>query len=143
MRVEFSKNMLTIVFPWSGGTFLIGRSRTSRKETAVSRISWMSSRRIPSKPEEVSALKRHETLISLSLRADSSGCISRTASSPSTSFTWTRIDSVGRGRDILPDVVGPDRELPVAAVDEDGELDRLRAAEVDQLVERGADRPPV
>ena len=44
-----------------------------------------------------------------------------------------------RGRDALADVVGLDRELAVAAVDEDREADRARPAEVDDAVERGAD----
>ena len=48
---------------------------------------------------------------------------------------------VGR-RDALADVVGLDRELAVPAVDQDGEADRPRAAEVDDAVERRPDRPP-
>ena len=47
-----------------------------------------------------------------------------------------------RRRQVLADVVGLDRQLAVAAVDEDDQLDRARTAEVDQRVERGADRPP-
>ena len=47
---------------------------------------------------------------------------------------------VQRGRDVLAHVVGPDRQLPVAAVDQDGELDHARPAEVGQRVERGPDR---
>src|ERR1043166_4960847 len=42
VRVELSKNRLTIVFPWRVGTFFIGRSRISRKVVAVFRISSMS-----------------------------------------------------------------------------------------------------
>ena len=48
---------------------------------------------------------------------------------------------LARGRDVLADVVGPDRQLAVAAVDEDREPDRLRPTEVDERVHRGADRP--
>ena len=38
-------------------------------------------------------------------------------------------------------MVGPDRQLAVAAIDQDGEADRLRPAEVDQRVHRRPDRP--
>src|SRR5262249_28991499 len=41
-----------------------------------------------------------------------------------------------RGRDVLADVVGADRQLPVAPVDEDRELDRTRPAEVADRVQR-------
>src|SRR5438132_69893 len=45
------------------------------------------------------------------------------------------------GGDGLADDVGVDGELAMPAVDEHGQHDRLRAAEVDQRVERGAHRP--
>ena len=48
---------------------------------------------------------------------------------------------LARGRHVLADVVGPDRQLAMAAIDEDGEADRLRPAEVDEGVHRGPDRP--
>src|SRR3989442_12256519 len=48
---------------------------------------------------------------------------------------------VARGREVLADVVGADRELSVAAVDEHRELDARRAAVVEQRLDRGADRP--
>ena len=44
------------------------------------------------------------------------------------------------GREVLAHVVGADRELAVAAVDEHGELDALGAAVVEEGVDRGADR---
>ena len=47
---------------------------------------------------------------------------------------------VARGDERAADVVGPDGQLAVAAVDEHGQLDARGSAEVDQLVERGADR---
>src|SRR6266540_2498645 len=47
---------------------------------------------------------------------------------------------VARGRQVLADVVGPDRQLAVAAVDEDGELDPVGAAVVEERLDRGADR---
>ena len=48
---------------------------------------------------------------------------------------------VARGRKVLADVVGADRKLAVAAVDEHGELDPLGPAVVEQRFDRGADRP--
>ena len=46
-----------------------------------------------------------------------------------------------RRRQVLADVVGLDRQLAVAAVDQHDELNRLRPAELDQRVERRANRP--
>ena len=45
-----------------------------------------------------------------------------------------------RRRQVLADVVGADRQLAVAAVGEHRELDPLRAAVVEQRVDRGAHR---
>ena len=42
------------------------------------------------------------------------------------------------GRQVLADVVGADRQLAVAAVAEHGELDPLRAAVVEEGLDRGA-----
>jgi hypothetical protein len=41
VRVDASKNRLTIVCPRSAGTFLIGRSLISLNGSAVSRMSWI------------------------------------------------------------------------------------------------------
>ena len=46
------------------------------------------------------------------------------------------------GGQVLADVVGPDRQLPVAPVDQDGELHGPRPAEVVERVERRPHRPP-
>ena len=45
-----------------------------------------------------------------------------------------------RRRQVLADVVGPDRQLAVAAVDEDRELHARRPAVVEERVDRRADR---
>ena len=51
------------------------------------------------------------------------------------------LDPLGaRGRQVLADVVGADRQLAVAAVDEDGELDARGAAVVEERLDRGPDR---
>src|SRR4051794_40966512 len=49
---------------------------------------------------------------------------------------------VAGGRQVLADVVGADRELAVAAIDEDGELDARGPAVVEQRLDGGADRAP-
>ena len=46
-----------------------------------------------------------------------------------------------RRRDVAADVVGANRQLAMAAIDERDELNRARPAEVDERVERGANRP--
>src|ERR671935_1433290 len=47
---------------------------------------------------------------------------------------------VARGREVLADVVGTDRQLAVAAVDEDGELDPVGTAVVEERLDRRANR---
>src|SRR5947208_10711885 len=47
---------------------------------------------------------------------------------------------VARGRKVLADVVGADRQLAVAAVDEHGELDALGPSVVEERLDRGPDR---
>src|SRR5919198_4018489 len=47
---------------------------------------------------------------------------------------------VARGREVLADVVGTDRQLAVAAVDEHGELDPVGTAVVEQRLDCGANR---
>src|SRR3989344_8041899 len=49
VRVEFSKNALHTVLPRNSGTFFTARAPTSRKESAVSRISVSNSRGRPSR----------------------------------------------------------------------------------------------
>ena len=46
-----------------------------------------------------------------------------------------------RGRQVLADVVGPDRKLAVAAVGEDGELDAPGPPVLEERLDRGPDRP--
>src|SRR5438034_11807142 len=48
---------------------------------------------------------------------------------------------VARGRQVLADVVGPDRQLAVAAVGDDGKLDAGRTAVVEERLDRSPDRP--
>ena len=71
----------------------------------------------------------------------SSGSPTSTTRSISSTSSELHLDAlVARGRQVLADVVGADRQLAVAAVGEHGELDARRAAVLEQRVDRGADR---
>ena len=87
VRVEFSKKRFTIFLPVSEGTFLMGRSKTSRKVKPVSISFWISLAGVCSKP--IKCLFLRAPTYSLS-----SYSISRIASSPSTSSTCTWICSL-------------------------------------------------
>src|SRR3989440_1961079 len=59
-------------------------------------------------------------------------------------FLHQDLDALGVGRrHVLADVIGADRQLPMAAVDEHRELDRARPAKVHHRVHRGARCPAV
>src|SRR4029450_10118778 len=120
-----------MVLPRSAGTFLISRPAISCSEAAVSTsntISAGSSSRIVTRSfrvQPISGLLRffdHDPILAVVL-------------------PQTHRDTFALGRrQVLADVVGGDRRLAVTAVDEDGELDHLGTSEIDQGVERGADR---
>ena len=65
-----------------------------------------------------------------------------TSSTPSISSTLTLTRSPARGRQVLADVVGPDRQLAVAAVGQHGQLHALGPPVVEQGVDRGPHRAP-
>ena len=127
VRVESSKNRLTTVRPRSAGSFLIGRSASERISSAVVRTSSASSR------VRSAALSRCRFIGSSdSLDRDRVDAVDRRRAR-----TLTRSTSeVGQ---VLADEVGPDRQLAVAAVDQDREPDRARPADVVERVERGPD----
>ena len=77
-----------------------------------------------------------------SLHAASSSCSSRISSAPSISVEVHAHPLAPRGRQVLAHVVGPDGQLAVAAVDQDGELHQRRAPVVEERVDRGPDRAP-
>src|SRR5439155_24226079 len=92
-------------------------------------------RRDPLQPEQMTLRERHGPSSALAHRLDENLILPVRLREPDLDLL------APRGREILADVVGPDRQLAVAAVDQDGELDRLWPAEVDQRVHRGAHRP--
>ena len=128
---------MTIVRPRRVGTFLISRRPTSAKLRARSQIRSMSARSRssiesrcliavlrplpPSAPATRRRADRHLVDAVDLLEADEDAL-------------------VAGGRQVLAGVVGPDRQLAVAAVGEHGELDPGGAAVVEEGVDRGADR---
>ena len=121
VRVESSKNRLTTVRPRSVGSFLIGRSaerghllggvedeHRRRRGSGRRRTAGVAS----SAASLASAVGRPEQRPRRGRRTRSSSTLDRLAQ---------------RGRQVLADEVGADRQLAVAAVDQDGELDRRAA----------------
>src|ERR1051325_3272795 len=156
-RVEASMKRLMTSWPRRAGTFLTGRSETSLKPSAVSRIREISSGLRGSMPSR-SFVRSEEVWARIDLSPESwvlgPECINsgpRTQDPALRSFLHDQdfilavrfreldLDHLVRvGRHGLADDVGVDGELAVAAVDQHGQHDLARAAEVDQGVGRGA-----
>ena len=133
VRVDASKNRLTIVVPRSAGTFLIVRSLISLNGSAVSRMSRICSRAQLLEPQQVLARARGR-VTSASSRHDDHGVLA-------IELRDQHVDALGRGDvDRLADDVGVDRQLAAAAIHEDRERDARGPAEVRELVERRANR---
>ena len=131
VRVESSKNRFTTVRPRSAGSFLIGRSASDRISSAVVRTCSASSRL------RSAALSRWRFMSGLPPGSvDRDGVHAVGLLEPDADPLHQR-----RGQ-VLADEVGADRQLPVAAVDEDRETHPARPADVVQRVERGADGAP-
>src|SRR6476469_4246974 len=118
VRVEFSRKKFTTVRPRRAGTFLITRVPTSRNDSAVSRI----------------------RVTSVALRSCIDSRCSFTSPCPlhhdpvlAVELGDEHPDVIGASRrNVLPDEVGSDRQLAMAAIDEHGELDLARTAEIHQ-----------
>src|SRR5436309_157700 len=125
VRVDASMNRLITSCPRSAGTFFTGRSLTSLKPSAVSRMRLISSgvsgsmpRRSLERSPEARNLLFHDQDFILVIRLDQ-----------------LHLDHFIRvGRDGFADHVGMDRKLAMAAVDQDGEHHLARPAEVDERV---------
>ena len=129
VRVESSKNRLTTVRPRSAGSFLIGRSASERISAAVARTSSASSR------------VRSAAVSRCRFTAPPGVPSIVTASTPSMSATLSLDPLDQRGRQVLADEVGPDRQLAVAAVDQDRQPHGAGPADVVERVEGGPDGP--
>src|SRR6185295_12611179 len=117
------------VFTRSVGTFLMSRSEISLKESAVSRMVVISSAGMPSSPSRwrcVNVMSPPSSTLVHDLDQDL--------------VLAVRLREqhlhvlAARGRQVLTDVVGADGQLAMTAVDQHGELDRLRAPEIDQCI---------
>src|SRR4051812_25194146 len=156
VRVESSKKRLTTVRPRSVGSFLTSRPASAESIcAAVSRTSVASAR---SRSPASSRCRFTVSLVRLRGRSAPRSQPSLRCPLPVASLgiplrQQDLVHAVGLGqpdldllaaggRHVLADVVGADRQLPVAAVDQDRELHRPRPAEVAQRVQGGPDRAP-
>ena len=145
VRVDDSKNRLTTVRPRRVGSFFISRSSDRSKLPAVasSRVDVLArevgdrdqvaARRWVGRRQQVVAhqLNRHAA----SLLGDQHDPVDLV------DLDELHLDALGAGGgQVLADVVGADRQLAVAAVGDDGELDARGAAVVEERLDRGADR---
>ncbi len=147
VRVDDSKKTFTTSRPRSVGSFFDSRACESANERAVA-----SSRSTSSRPRSATESRWRRS----GARGGSSspGTTCRSVIDSTSSASSTSIDAVdlvdldelhldalvARGGQVLADVVGPDRQLAVAAVGEDGELHARGPAVLEQRVDRGADR---
>src|SRR5205814_1193502 len=124
------------VFPRSRGTFLTSRSAIDTNGTAVSRMRSMISGGIPS---SVSRCCSSPPALSCGLRTWLT-CRGLDREPEPVCAAIEHHRQLARHRHAGPDVGSLDRQLAPTAVDQNRELDLLRAAVVEQLVDRGADR---
>src|SRR4051794_11912413 len=128
VRVEASKNRLTMVLPRSAGTFLIGRSLTSLNGSAVSRMRRSCSALSASRP-----MRSFPRLRPLTLGPHQLDGVA------SVELGDEDINAIARpGAHGGPHDVRLNRELAAAAVDEHAEEDPARATEVGAFVEGGS-----
>src|SRR5919202_5155439 len=138
--------MFTTVRPRSVGSFFISRSRLRSKLRAVASSRSTSSRersRIEIRcrfgggvgGSKSSRMTRISAIALLFARRDQEHLVDLVH------LEELHLDALlPRGREVLADVVGPDRQLAVAAVDEHGELDAGGAAIVEERADRSAAR---
>ena len=113
VRVESSKNRLTTFLPRSAGTFGMDRCEISTMWSVSSSSPWMSA-------------------------AERSSIDSRCFIAITTPVGADLHVLVAGGRQVLADVVGADRQLPMTAIDDDGELHGVRPAVLVERLQRGA-----
>src|SRR3954470_14446288 len=155
VRVESSKKRLTTVRPRSVGSFFTSRPASAESIcAAVSRTSVASARsrspvssscRLTVSPVRFRgrSAPRSQSSLRCSLPVASPGLLREQDLVGAVDLGEVHAHLLGaRGGHVLADVVGADRQLPVASVDQDRELHRPRPAEVAQRVQRRADRAP-
>ena len=129
VRVESSKNRLTTVRPRRVGSFLIGRSGDAGQLLGG----------VEHEQGVVAGEVGAGQQVALHRRRPVRRTMQRRHRRPSSSASEHPDGLAQRRRQVLADVVGPDRQLAVAAVDQHGELDGPRPAEVVERVEGGPD----
>src|SRR5688500_14057809 len=134
VRVLASKNRLTTVRPRSAGTFLIARPPISFIASAVSSTSAIS----PGVRSAMPSRWRPDRLAGVSVACDTLNhhlVLSVDLLEPHLHAL------VARGRQVLADIVRFDGQLAMTAIDQHHQLNRARPAEVDERVDRRANRP--
>src|SRR5207245_9717940 len=121
-----------MVLPRSAGTFLISREAISWRDAAVSTSNTIS---LASRSRIVSRSFRVQPMLGLLGFFDDDAVLAVVLPHPHGD------DLAARSRQVLADVVRPDRQLAVTAVDQARELDGGRTSEDDDRVETRPDRP--
>ena len=146
VRVDDSKNMFTTSRPRSVGSFFISRSSDCSKLRAVAEqpldvLAGEVADRDQVPPRR--RVGRREQLVPHEVDVSHWSRLLRDEQDAVDLVDLDELDLdalAARGGQVLADVVGPDRQLAVAAVGDDGELDARRAAVVEERLDRGADR---
>src|SRR5919199_4723323 len=140
--------MLTTVLPRSVGSFFTSRSSERSKLRAVASSRSTSSR--VTSPMEIRCRfggsfggSRSSRITRISANGRSLlGCRDEQDLVDLVDLDELDLDPlVAMGGKVLADIVGPDRQLAVAAVGEHGQLDGARAPVVEQRLDGGANRP--
>src|SRR5215213_3951912 len=148
VRVDDSKNRLSTSLPRSVGSFFTSRSSERSKLRAVASRRSTSSRvrsaiEIRCRFGGVFGGRRSSRMTFSSAKGDLLffGLSDEQDLVDLVDLEQLHLDALAAGgRQVLPDVVGSDRELAVAAVDEARELNAIGAPVVEQRVDRRADR---
>ena len=136
VRVESSKNRLTTVRPRRVGSFLISRCWVAAIGLGgVEHVHGLVAGQVGGGEQVPHHATPAASAIGAAVDSDST-----TSSAPSYSVRRTLTRSASEVGQVLADVVGADRQLAVAAVDQHGELHGAGPAEVAERVEGGADR---
>src|SRR2546428_5268338 len=133
VRVDASMKRLMTSCPRSAGTFFTGRSLTSLKPSAVSRISVISSGESCSMPRRSLDLSAEVWARNLLLHDQHFVLAIQLRHADFDHF-------IGIGGNRFPDDIGVDGQLAMPAIDQHRQHDRARTPEIDQRVERRANR---
>ncbi len=115
--------------PFSAGTFLISRPETSANDSGTVEDAL--------DPRAVQIVDRDQMPVHATLLCVGGGADRDLVAA--VDLLDVHVDAlIAGGRQVLADVVGPDRKFAMAAVDQHGQLDTGGAAVIEQHVDRGA-----